>query len=68
MADIILAGILLIVIAIATAYIIKAKKNGVKCIGCPAAGQCAAKKGCSLECSCGCSSDIKAVNQKLTIS
>ena len=37
MADFIVAVILIAMIGGAVAYIIKAKKSGVKCIGCPAA-------------------------------
>lgn len=40
MADIIAVLILLILIGCAVGYIIKAKKSGVKCIGCPAGGSC----------------------------
>ena len=40
MADIIAVVILLILVGCASAYIIKAKKNGAKCIGCPARGNC----------------------------
>lgn len=37
----IIAGLILILAFFgAIAYIVKAKKRGVKCIGCPAAGQC----------------------------
>jgi len=42
--------VILIVIAIvgvATAYIIKEKKRGVKCIGCPSAGTCPHMGKCS---------------------
>lgn len=57
MTDIIVAVVLLIIIGIAAVYIVKEKKKGVKCIGCPAAGQCAhAKNG---GCSCGSHSDTK---------
>ena len=62
MADIIVGGIVLLVIGAATFYIIKAKKSGVKCIGCPAARQCASHKATSpqsTECGCGCRSDAK---------
>ena len=52
MADIIIVAILLVVVGAATAYIIKQKKRGVKCIGCPNAGQCA-KKAMAEGCSCG---------------
>ncbi len=40
MADFIVAVILIAMIGGAVAYIIKAKKSGVKCIGCPAGGSC----------------------------
>ena len=48
MADIIIAGIILAIIAAAVRYIVKAKKSGARCIGCSAAGQCAQRKngGC----------------------
>lgn len=42
MADFIVAGIVLILIVVATTYIIKAKKKGTKCIGCPMGGSCGA--------------------------
>ena len=38
MTDLIVILILLILIGAAVSYIIKAKKSGVKCIGCPAGG------------------------------
>ncbi len=40
MADIIVAVILLIVISLAVCYIIKARKKGEGCIGCPNASKC----------------------------
>lgn len=40
MINFILAGILLLILGIATTYVIKAKKKGVKCIGCPEGGNC----------------------------
>ena len=40
MADIIVIMILALLIGSAAAYMIRAKKNGVKCIGCPAGGSC----------------------------
>ena len=45
MADLIVGGILLVIVGAAIVYIVKAKKKGIKCIGCPAAGQCAHCKG-----------------------
>lgn len=62
MADFIVAGVLLIVIGAATAYIAKEKKKGVQCIGCPASGNCAGKNGGHSGCSCGCQSDMKTGN------
>ena len=41
MADLIVGGILLVIVGTAISYIVKAKKKGIQCIGCPAAGQCA---------------------------
>ena len=48
MTDLIIIGILLFVVGGAILYIVKAKKNGAKCIGCPASGTCG-KKGCNCE-------------------
>ena len=46
-----------LIIGSAVFYIIKAKKSGKKCIGCPAGCSCSAKdgntKGCESSC-CGC--------------
>lgn len=55
MADLIVIAVILIIIAFAVCYIIKAKKSGAKCIGCPSGGCCPSKKG--EECSCGCQSE-----------
>ncbi len=43
--DIIAAIVLVAILGGVITYIVKAKKRGVKCIGCPYAEQCA-KKGC----------------------
>lgn len=51
--------VILLILGLAIGYIIKAKKNGVKCIGCPSGGSCSAKnngKGCSCGC-CDCSEE-----------
>ncbi len=45
--NIILIAIIAIIIGAAVLYIVKAKKRGVKCIGCPYAKQCK-----SHNCSC----------------
>jgi len=38
MENFIVAGVLLLIVGLSTMYIVKAKKRGVKCIGCPAGG------------------------------
>lgn len=55
MTDFIIVVILLVIIGTAMMYIIKAKKSGVKCIGCPADGACSGKQ--TGQCNCGCHSD-----------
>lgn len=50
MADIIILAVLLVIIGAAISYIVKQKKKGVRCIGCPSAGTCHKK-------SCGCMSE-----------
>ena len=40
MTDVVVIALLLVIIGGAARYIYKAKKRGVKCIGCPAAGTC----------------------------
>lgn len=51
--DLILAAILILVLGAATAYIIRAKKRGVKCIGCPSAGECGQNTTCAACQHCG---------------
>ena len=53
--DIIVILILIIVFGLASGYIIKSKKSGVKCIGCPSGGSCCSlknKKDKDCRCSC----------------
>lgn len=52
MTDLIVAGILFIIIGAAVTYIIKAKKSGAKCIGCPADGKCSGRKDGHSGCGC----------------
>lgn len=64
MADVITVIILVVVIGAAVAYIIKAKKSGVKCIGCPSSGMCSGHctgncSGGESACNCGCQTDTK---------
>lgn len=56
MADILVLLVLLLTVGAAAAYIIREKKKGVKCIGCPAAASCA--HNCS-GCSGGCHADTE---------
>jgi len=57
MENIVLILVLVIILAAATLYIVKAKKKGVKCIGCPAGGNCSGH--CSGEQGCGCQKELK---------
>ena len=53
MKDLIIVAILLVIVGLAIWYIVKAKKSGKKCIGCPQ-GCCPSKNGnTSCCCSCG---------------
>ena len=54
MADLIIGIVLLAVIGAEVRYIVKAKKSGVKCIGCPNAGTCG-----KASCSCNSQADVK---------
>ncbi len=59
MANLIIVIVLLLVIGAAAFYVIKAKKKGVKCIGCPAGANCPSKNGGNNYCTCGCQTDTK---------
>ena len=59
MADIIIVGILLLIVGGAIFYIVKEKKKGTKCIGCPAAGNCPSRNGAGTACICGSQNDTK---------
>ena len=43
MIDFIIIGIIAVIIALAAGYIIRAKKKGVRCIGCPSGSTCCGK-------------------------
>lgn len=52
MTNLIAVIILVLIVALASGYIIRAKKRGVKCVGCPDAskccgGSCDGCKGCN---------------------
>ncbi len=65
MTDFIAAAVLLAVITAAARYIYKEKKRGVRCVGCPDAGSCAACRqqsqdsntACGREGACCCHTD-----------
>lgn len=69
MADFIVILVLVLTVGAAVRYIVKEKKKGVRCIGCPSAGVCAHKQngGCGCHsaethgsgCGCGCHSNEK---------
>ncbi len=40
MTDIIIIAVLVVILGAAAGYVIKAKKSGQKCIGCPNGGSC----------------------------
>ena len=53
MANFIIVAIIIIIVAAAITYIVKEKKKGTKCIGCPSAGACAGKANGGCTGSCG---------------
>ena len=57
--DVIVIIIIGLIIGCALLYVIKAKKSGKKCIGCPYSGACQSQK--SGACSCGCGASNKEV-------
>lgn len=52
MGNFIVVAILVLVVGAAITYIVKEKKKGTVCIGCPHAGTCASKKNHNSQCSC----------------
>lgn len=51
--DFIIVLVIAVIIGAALWYIIRAKRSGKRCVGCPDGGACG--KGCS--CGCGCSTE-----------
>ena len=49
MENFIIIAVLVVILVLAVGYIVKAKKNGEKCIGCPNAKQCSKKNNCSCQ-------------------
>lgn len=71
MDNLILLLVIAAIIGLAVAYIVREKKRGVRCIGCPAAGSCphcsgakhkanSAAAGGKHACGCGCGGAHKA--------
>ena len=56
MENFIVGGIILLIIVLAVVYIVKEKKNGAKCIGCPSGCKCKSSEGGSTGCCGGCHS------------
>jgi len=53
--DYIIIVVVALILGLSARYIYKAKKKGIKCIGCPDGATCSGKcSGCSGNC-CGCS-------------
>lgn len=52
MTNVVIIAVIAVILGVAVRYIVKAKKSGAKCIGCPSGGTCS---GCCGEdtCSCG---------------
>ena len=53
--DVIAIVVIVLIIGGAVAYIIKAKKSGKKCIGCPDSAACSAQSKCGSGTCSGCS-------------
>lgn len=55
MANVIIVLILLVIVGAAVRSLVKAKKRGVRCIGCSDSGSCgSAGENSSVCCQCGC--------------
>ncbi len=50
MDNFIIIAVLAVIIGAALAYVIKAKKSGAKCIGCPDAKKCSGNCSCCSSC------------------
>lgn len=54
MVNFILAAVLLALVGAAVRYVVKAKKSGAVCIGCPGDGGCSENPDTGSGCCCGC--------------
>ena len=52
MENLIIIGIVVLILALATGYVVKSRKSGKKCIGCPSTG-CSCNGGCNGCSGCG---------------
>lgn len=64
MENFLLIVVLLFILGGAIAYVVKAKKNGVKCIGCPTGAACGKKDNPGDDCSGNCSSCLGCEQSK----
>ncbi len=55
--DIIAIIVIVLVIGSAAAYIMRSKKRGIRCIGCPESSSCKAESGCK-----SCCNDCRSCN------
>ena len=63
MTDLVIGVIVLVIVAAAVRYLVKAKKRGVKCVGCDSGCDCSQKSSqAAADCGCGrgsaCESDL----------
>lgn len=57
MDDWIIVAIIVLIVAVAIGYMVKAKRSGAKCIGCSVGGCCSHKQDTATSCKCGCGSE-----------
>ena len=57
--DFVIIGVVVLIVGGAITYIVKEKKSGAKCIGCPYSKTCSSnvKNEKGQNCSCGCKND-----------
>lgn len=53
MIDFVVGAIIVVIVGSALAYIIRSRKNGIKCIGCPDAKTCSSSHTGNVVSSCG---------------
>lgn len=58
-ANVILVAVLAVIVVAAVVYVVKAKKSGAKCIGCPHSGACSKNAEKNSSCTCGCGTTKK---------